>query len=193
MKHLKMLGLAAIAAMGLMAFVGAGTASATTLFTDSAKTVKYLKGTTFHWTLVPGTSWILTAPTGTVVTTCTSATIHGTTENETGATITSKISSLTWGGCAQTTHTIANGSLSINSAGEVTGVGTQVTSAIFGTSCTYGTGTGTKLGTLTGGAPAKLKVNATVSRIAGGFLCPASGDWEGEFVVTAPHATFVGA
>lgn len=53
MKHLKMLGLAAIATLGLMAFVGAGTASASTaLSTDSAGTISTRKARPLH-----GVSW----------------------------------------------------------------------------------------------------------------------------------------
>lgn len=54
MNHLKILGFAAVTALGLMAFIGTGTASATTLSTDAAGTAKYPVGTTFHATLKAG-------------------------------------------------------------------------------------------------------------------------------------------
>ena len=82
MKHLKMLGLAAIAALGLMAFVGAGSASATTLFTDKAHTIVYKKGTTIHTTLQPGTSARLGETSGGTIATCLKSTTHGVTENK---------------------------------------------------------------------------------------------------------------
>jgi hypothetical protein len=69
MKHLKMLSLAAIAALGLMAFLGAGTASAD-LYTDSRKTVKYKTGTTFFASLATGGSSILKSG-SIVIATCT--------------------------------------------------------------------------------------------------------------------------
>ncbi|MDQ3726102.1 MAG: hypothetical protein M3335_09510 [Actinomycetota bacterium] len=196
MKYLKMLGLAAIAALGLLAFVGAGTASATTLFTDSAKTIKYPKGTTIHGSLVSGTSARLTSG-GTEIATCTQTTLQLSTASETGTTINGNVSSWTLGGCNQTTHAVALGAGDIEytsgSSGKVIGTGNQVTMGIFGTSCTYGTGAGTVLGTLTGGSAPVLKVNTTIPRVAGGFLCPSSGVWEAEYVITTPHALYVGA
>ncbi len=199
MKYLKMLGLAAIAAMGLMAFVGAGTASATTLFTDSAKTIKYPAGTTIHATLVPGTSAELKSG-STVIATCTGSTVHGRTSNETGTYVSGNIEALNWESCSQTTHTIAKGSLHIDyitgsepTSGTVIGTGNSVTLGIFGTSCTYGTGAGVTLGTLTSGETPVMHINATIPRTAGGFLCPSTGIWKAEYHVTAPHAVYVGA
>jgi hypothetical protein len=192
MKHLKMLGLAAIAALGLLAFVGAGTASATTLFKDAAKTEAYGAGTEIKSTLAPGTSALLKSGSVTIAT-CTESSVAGTTANATGVTVGGEITSLTWGGCSQTTHTLANGSLSIDSEGNVTGKGNSVTLGVFGTSCVYGTGEGVKLGTLTGGSPAVLKINAQIPRIAGGFLCPSPGTWTAEYIVTSPSPLYVGA
>jgi hypothetical protein len=196
MKYRKMSGLAAATALGLLAFVGPGTASATTLFTDEAKTIVYPTGTTLHLTHGPGTSWRNTSN-GNTVGTCTESTIHGTTSNETGTWIVVPISSWIFGGCSQTTHTVSKGSLEImwtsGTSGEVIGKGTSVTTSMFGTSCTYGTGTGTKLGSIIGGSEPVLTVNSAVSKIAGGFLCPGTVDWEGTFYLTVPHALYVGA
>ncbi len=207
MKYLKMLGLAAIAAMGLMAFVGASTASATTLFTDEAKKVPYGVGTTIHATLVPGTSAALKSG-STTIATCTESTVHGVVTVATGSVVSGHLSTektkgseeptgLHWGGCSQTTHTISTGTLDIEytsgTSGKVTGTGNSVTLGIFGTSCTYGTGAGVTLGTITGGTAPVLKINANIPRTAGGFLCPSTGTWEAEYVVTSPHALYVGA
>jgi hypothetical protein len=196
MKYLKMLGLAAIAAMGLMAFVGAGTASATTLFTNSNNTSPYPAGTTIHATLEPGTSAILESG-STIIATCTSSTVHGDTTNETGTWIDGPITSLKFEECSQTTHVLATGSLEImdtgGNTGEVWGKGNSVTLGVFGTSCTYGTGEGVKLGTITGGQEPTLKIDATIPRTAGGFLCPSTGTWTASYLVTSPHAVYVGA
>jgi hypothetical protein len=189
MKYLKMFGLAAIAAMGLMAFVGASTASAD-LYTDKAKTIKYKTGTTISATLATGKSASLKSG-ETTIATCTGGTVHGKTTNETG-TVSGTIESLTWSGCSQTTHTVAKGTLSISTAGVVTGKGNSVTLGVFGTSCTYGTGEGTTLGTLVSGETPVLKINANIPRTSGGFLCPATGTWEAEYIVTTPHALYVG-
>jgi len=194
MKYLKMLGLAAVAAMALMAF-GAGTASATKLCTDSACTTVYAAGTEIKSELVAGTSAALTSG-GSTIATCTSSGVAGTTSNKEGATVSGNISSLTWGGCSQTTHTVANGSLEIawtsGSNGTVTGKNSQVTVQIFGVSCTYGTGEGTHLGSITGGTSPILKITTTVAKTAGGFLCPSTAGWDAEYVLTSPHALYVG-
>jgi hypothetical protein len=196
MKHLKMLGLAAIAALGLMAFVGASSASATTLFTNSNLTNPYAAGTTV--TLSTIRSSIFTGSGGETTMTCTGSSIKGSTSNETGTTISLSISSLTWFGCSTTTDTVANGSLSIEktgtSEGKVAGSGSQWTYTVFGVSCTYGTGTGTTLGTLTGGEVPKLVINgASLTKTAGGFLCPTTTGWDAEYTFTEPHALYIGA
>jgi hypothetical protein len=196
MEHLKMLGLAVIAALGLLALVGVGTASATRLCTDSACNTVYPTGTSFHATLVPETS--STGKSGSVtISTCTESTASGNTQNETGASIVISGVNIQTGSCSQTTHTLAAGSLSIMrtglNTGEVIAKGNAVTQGIFGTSCTYGTGEGVKLGTFTGGSPAVMKINALLPRIAGGFLCPSPATWTAEYVVTSPHALYVGA
>jgi hypothetical protein len=195
MRHLKILSLAAITC-GVLACIGASAASATTLFTDSAKTVKYTSGSAFHATLVPETSSRVTAG-GTEIATCSKSTFGGSTSVETHATITIKVSKNSTEGCSQTTHTVALGELDIEytsgSSAKVTGTGNSVTAGIFGISCTYGTGAGTVLGTLSSGSVPILKINATITRIAGGFLCASNGTWEAEYVVTDPHALYVGA
>jgi hypothetical protein len=197
MKYVKMLGLAAVAAMALMAF-GAGTASATTLFTDQAKTIKYPKGTTLHSTLAAGNSATLTSG-GSTIATCTISTVHATQDNETGATVTGTVTKIVWEGCSQTTHTISTGKLHIShiaggaTNGTVTSSGANVTVQIFGVSCTYGTGEGTHLGTLVGGASPHLTIATTVTKTAGGFLCPNTAGWDATYVVTTPHAAWVGA
>jgi len=187
MKYLKTLGLAAIAAMALMAFVGAGTASATTL-NNGTETLK--TGSAIASSLITGTSADLKDTTGATIATCTGSSVSGKTTNETGEKVNGNIESLTWTGCSQTTDTLANGTLSIKrtgeNEGEVSGAGSKVTLGIFGVSCVYGTGEGTKLGTAKGGTPAVLKVNAVIPKIEGGILCPSTGVWKAEYEVTTP-------
>jgi hypothetical protein len=199
MKYLKMLGLAAFAAMALMAF-GAGSASATKLCTDSACTTVYPAGTEIHSSLVAGTTARLTSG-STTVDTCTASTIKGKTSNESGATVSGNIETLSWGetntACSVTTDTVKNGKLEIKwtsgTSGEVIGKESEVTTNTFGTSCTFGTGTGTVLGTITGGTAPKITISTTVQKTAGNFLCPNSAGWDAEYVVTSPHALFVGS
>jgi hypothetical protein len=196
MKNLKSLGLAMLAATAVMA-TSANTASATTLFTDSAKTIAFPAGETFHATLKPGTSAKLTNTSHETLATCGGSTVHGTTSSKSGAAIAIAIGTLTWEGCSQTTHTVAKGSLDVaftsGTSGSVTGTANQVTVSIFGVTCTYGTGEGTKLGSLTGGSEPIIAINAVVLKTAGPFLCPSSGYWDAEYIVTSPHALFVGA
>jgi hypothetical protein len=205
MKHLKMLGLAAIAALGLMAFVGAGTASATTLSTDAAGNTHYGPGTVIHSTLKPGTSALLKDTSGGTIATCTESTTKGKLEDPvvetngvkfvSGTWVTGALETLTWGGCSQTTDTLANGSLEImwtsGNSGEVRSKGSKVTLGVFGVSCVYGTGEGTVLGTITGGTAPELAINAKLAKVEGGFLCPSSGVWTANYIVTEPHALFV--
>jgi hypothetical protein len=220
MKYLKMLGLAAVAAMALMAFFGASSASATVLckttLTSGCQAAgwAYPAGTTLHATLDPETSADLSVG-GTTIATCTESTVHGTTSNagsssETvfGALTTTKIAGdphpeeptgLHWDGCSNTTKTIKAGELEIHSIagsdnGTLTGKGNEVTVALSGVSCTYGTGAGLDLGTVTDTTPhATIDIDATVQRTAGGFLCPATARWQAKYVITTPTNIYVSA
>lgn len=206
MKGLKVLIIAAIAATGLMAFLGVGMASATALCTttttpdcvgDGFEEDKYGQGTILDFSATGG-SMKGTDSNGQVISTCTVGTIKLFTGNpgSTTETVSGNIQQLTWSGCNQTTDTVANGSFEIHwiegtHNGTVTGKNSQWTTQIFGVSCTYGTGTGTHLGTLTGGAAPELSISTTIVKTAGGFLCPSTAGWDAEYVLTEPHALFV--
>jgi hypothetical protein len=195
MKHLKMFGLAAVAAVGLIAFVGSGIASATITYTDKAHTVKYPKGTKLTYSLKAGMSVFLKNTSGETFFTCIGSEIAATTEQESALSIESPINSMTWSGCSNTLHTVSNGKLSTTwssgTNGEVTGSGSSWTYSMFGTSCTYGTGAGTKLGTITSGESPELAVNAVIPKVAGGFLCPSDAVWQGTWILTSPHAVYI--
>lgn len=198
MKHLKMLGLGVIAAMGLMALVGAGAASATTLFTDSNLMTPYASGTSFHLTLSSGSSSLFTGGSGEALITCSVSTIKGKTSNETGTTVSGSIAALTWGSCSTTLDTIKTGSLSIEEIstdeGRIVGRNSEWTYDIFGVSCTYGTGIGTTLGTITGGEAPKFSIKSvSLTKTAGGFLCPTTAGWDAEYTFTEPHELHIGA
>jgi hypothetical protein len=197
MKYMKMLGLAAIAAAALMAFVGASTASATVLCKTNASPCPehYPSGTTVEATLKSGTSALLEA--GFANITCTSSTVTGKTSNTGGAneTVKGAISTLSFSNCNATVTTIKNGELEIHATGKgngsLVGKGSEVTVAIGSTSCVYGTSTGTTLGTLTGGTPATMNVKASLTRISGGFLCASPATWTATYTVTKPTTLFV--
>jgi hypothetical protein len=205
MKVLKMLGLTAMAAAALMAFLGAGTASATVI----CKTVPtagvcpegwdYPAGTKGKASLRASTSALLETTSGAEIATCTGSTVEGTSENTGGATSTVKstLTTLTWEGCNQTTDTINPGTGELHwipgtNNGTLVTFGTIVTMGLFGVSCSYGTGEGTTMGTTVGGNPGRLMVNAVVPRVAGNtLLCPPSARFTAEYVATEPTAAWV--
>jgi len=185
MKYLKMLGLAAVAAMALMA--SAGGASATTLEVGGAAQNNEV---TIEATIAAGTSAILKDEFGTTTDTCTASTVKGTTEGSfTGATVGGKVGTLSFGSCSHTTHVIKPGSLAVawtsGTNGTVTSKEAEVTvdSTVFGASAVCKTGAGTDVGTLTGvsSGNATMHISATVNC---GFL--GNAKWTGTYTVTSP-------
>ncbi|MGN6816857.1 MAG: hypothetical protein ACTHK3_12370 [Solirubrobacterales bacterium] len=199
MKCLKALGLAAIAAVALMAFLGAGSASASVLCTTTTTPC----GTGWHVNSLVATatgSISQHSTGGALEATCTGS--SSTDESiGTGSSTTTSVrkvrrENLTWSGCNQTTETLEGGETEIHQIagthnGTVTSKGFKVTVVIAGVSCTFGAGTGIHLGTLTGGAPAILHMHAIVLKEFGSFLCPADSVWDGTYQVTNHAATFV--
>lgn len=219
MKYLKIFGLAAIAAMALMAFVGAGSASATVLceitpteegLPNEGECPEEFAVDEIEASLT-GTA-ILETTSGsppTVLDTCTVGRVksHTTTKGSTTETATGPIDELFWGevtkGCTKTTDTLANesepkfGELEIHSIGDthngtVTAKNAKVTvNTIFG-SCVYGTGAELDLGILKGGSPATLEINTTVKKQPGGnAACPAETRWTANYAVTGPGSLWV--
>jgi hypothetical protein len=183
MKHIKMLGLAVMAAAAFMAFTGSA----------SAQTLTSPAGTEYTGTIEATASGSLLLKAGFANITCTSSTVAGkvTTNNNTHAA--GAISTLTYSNCGSATvDTLKTGELTIQkSTGAVSGSGSEVTVAVFGTSCVYGTKTGTALGTLTGGTPAKMTINANLPLISGGFGCANPANWSGSYTVTNPKTLLV--
>jgi hypothetical protein len=201
MKYLKMLGLAAVAAMALTAFLGASSASATVLCTTTPPTGTPC-GTGWHvdeldLSIPAGGSVELSSTGGAFEATCTVATTK-VTKDVTGSSTTTAAGivekgELTWGpvgnGCTNTTDTVHGGTLEIHwisgtDNGTVTAKEFEVTVVLAGVSCTFGVGAGQSIGDLTGGAPAVMHVNTVVNKTAGSFLCPADSKWVGTYVVT---------
>jgi hypothetical protein len=195
MKYIKMLGLAAVAAAALMAFVGAGTASATELTCDG---VKCPIGTTMH--AVSEGLVTLDAPFGNV--TC-NGTVHGvvTKNGEAGKPAEGQLSEvppttgLTWTNCGNdTVHTIKAGTLSINGTNnEVKSTGARVTVVHLGVHCIFETNN-TKIGTVTKeGTEATLTINATIPRVGGGggIFCGESAPWTGGYTIKNPHSLVI--
>jgi hypothetical protein len=208
MKYVKILGLAAVAAMALMAFLGASSASATVLCTTPNETegctMPYPAGTEIHASLKAGTSAELTDTSGEILEdTCTASTVKGTTGNggSSSTTVSGTTSVLTFGVAGTTpcknTTTVLNGVgnleihwISGTDNGTLTASGFEVT-VNAGISCIYGASTGIDLGKVTGGAPATMDVEAVVKKVGGSFLCPSDALWNATYVVTSPHALYV--
>jgi hypothetical protein len=191
MKYIKMLGLAAVAAMALMAF--AGTASATDLTSPA--------GTVYEGEIVATAESSLTLQAGFSTVTCTESTVAGT-PNSFGATVSGPITTLDFSNCPETTVTPEKnaegnyGTLSIavdkkGPNGNLSGSGSRVKIVKSGVTCYYET-SNTPLGTLTGssttGKTATMDINATLKRGTGSsFFCASEALWSGSYVVTTPH------
>ena len=214
MKYLKILGLAAVAAMALTAFMGAGTASATQLYkyTTPSANDKLGVGTTILSSLESGTSALLKDTGGLANDTCTASEVHGTITKDTSSSPAvnpqGAITTLSFTGCSHTTNVLANGSLEIkNIAGTTNGTviskeaRVTIKSTVFGISCTANTGAGTTIGTLTGAKKTEAEAKeeeetekvptlhrATMDISAIISLENGCGDstWTGSYVVTSP-------
>jgi hypothetical protein len=201
MKYVKMLGLAAIAAAALMAFVGAGSASAAELTCPPGTTCPV--GTTFH--AVSGTEAVpkkavLDAPFGNIE--CNS-TVHGHVTSS-NPTIAIEITSLIFNNCgSDTVTTLATGTLGITNIagtkdGTVTSTGAKVTVEHIGTHCIFETSS-TDIGRLTGttstGGTPVFDISATIPRVGGrsGAFCGSSAPWTGSYSIDAPMSGDVDA
>jgi hypothetical protein len=67
----------------------------------------------------------------------------------------------------------------------------DVTLTLFGVSCSYGAGSGTKSGTLNTGTRANVTVNSVINKTAGSFLCPSTVKYFGSYTVTHHSQLFV--
>ena len=203
MKYLKMLALAAVAAMALTAFLGAGSASATVLcktqMTEGCHAAgwAYPKGTLIDASLEAGTTLRLKDTAGNTLVTCTASTVKGETTNTGSSTETPDgiVSVLTFAPCDSTVHTIKTGILEVHwipgtDNGTLTSKEAEVTVTIFGVSCGYSTGNGTDVGIATGGSMGTGDFNAIVKKSNGGFLCPETAVWEGAYTITEPAGAF---
>lgn len=198
MKDLKMFGLAAVATAALMAFIGAGTASARICSTGTIPcTSAWATNTIMEFSLKSGGSAKLTDTSGNTLDTCISSNIGGfLTSNPSGGTPASMgSSSLSLLGCTVTTHTIVPGGLKFFSGSGGSGAvradsRSEVTVNVF-SSCNYGVSIETALGTISEGAGTSsvLKINAVTKKLAGGFLCPETTKWMAEYVLTSPWST----
>jgi len=197
MKYVKMLALAAVAAGALMAFIGAGTASASVFCSTATNPcTSRWPNTTVDFSLASGTSAEFREDPGETLNTCKASTVKGTLITGSSTATTKgpvEKANLTWGSCTFPTTSLKGATLEFHALASgnatVTGSGYEVTiqTFLFG-SCVYGTGEGKDLGTLTEGNPATFHVDATVNKISG--FCPGtSATWLATYTLTEPSAT----
>jgi hypothetical protein len=200
MKHLKMLGLAAVAATALMAFAGASSASATVLCKTNTNpcSSKWAVGTELEFSLKKGTSATWKGTNGETLKTCTGAKLRAEITNAGSATETvkAKVVEDSWTSCTVPTLTLQLGELEIHSItgstnGTLTLKGAEFTTQdpLFG-DCRYGTAAGgTDLGTLTssGTGASVIDVLSTLSPV--GLNCCPEVVWNEEFTLTKPQET----
>jgi hypothetical protein len=184
MKHLKILSFAAVAAAALMAFVGAGTASATTLTGVGGAVLG--TGSTIH----ANNEGTVTLTTEFKNIECKKSTISGKTTNETGTTVNINVEAWTFEECNCTVSVLKKGTLSIASGGAVTSSGAEFTatcSTIFGNvHCFYQT-SATDLGVLVGGTTAKWEINnKEIPRRSTNTLCDPTGDMDATYKIDNP-------
>jgi hypothetical protein len=183
MKYVKMLGLLAVAAAALMAFVG--TASATTI-TSSAGATPTIEAESTNGKLH-----------GAFITVeCSKSTVKGAVEQH-GAGVTAKgnISNLTFTGCNYATTVIKAGSLEVHGTsttgnGTLTSTGAEIKIHTSVGECIFTT-SATDIGTLTGSNVTKGNAvldiaSSSIPRTGGSFFCGSSGTWTGTYTVTAP-------
>jgi hypothetical protein len=201
MKYLKILGLAAIAALALTAVAGAGTASAAKLCKNVTCTEHYPSGTVLSSKLKTGTNALLTSSFGTV--TCKKSTVGGkTTSTEAHG----EITSFTFTECTDpfgSPCTVKAVNLSYTAKGAATGSGngTLTVSPKAGggnpgahvecgsfMNCTFTVSSITLA--VTGGAPATITANKEPLLREGGF-CPSEAFWDATYEVTAPSPLFI--
>ncbi|HEU4738266.1 MAG TPA: hypothetical protein VFS54_04185 [Solirubrobacterales bacterium] len=184
MKHIKTLGLLAFVAAVTMALAASASADRVTTTTsggttDETPTIHMVNEST-HVSIV-----------NTAVNISCTATLEGTvTSHEAGKPASVHVTVLPINGCTNSWHvtTISGGSISFESSnGEVISSGLRIQVTRLGTTCVFET-TATKIGTITGGSPATLHIEAALALAKESSpLCGSSpAKWEGSLVTTEP-------
>jgi hypothetical protein len=207
MKYAKMLALAAVVAGAFMAFIGAGTASATVLCSTTIETCptaqKWPANTALDFSLTKETSADLTETSGSSIVTCKESTVKGKITN-TGSsteTVSGPVEELTFKNCNLPVTVLRRGSLEVHSIagtsnGTVTAVSTEagkpafevtVNTVFFG-SCIFRVENGTDLGTIEEGNPAMFTAKAAAVK-SSGVVCPETSFWSATYTLTTPSGT----
>jgi hypothetical protein len=204
MKHIKIMGLAIVAALAVMAMAGAASASAATTVcstnTAPCTGTTYGSGTKIASQLKAGADATLTTNIGNV--TCLKSTVAGSLTNSEGH---GEISSLTFTECslgstpctvksvntpytAQATATSGgNGTLTVNAKSGGGNPGASVECG-FLINCTFSS-TDLVLDVQGGTTPLIKAISEPLSR-SGGF-CPETSNWDAEYEITTPKPLFL--
>jgi hypothetical protein len=192
MKYVKILGLLAVAAAAMMSF--AASASADYVTTTTGGETPALNTETIHAVNEAGTEVILENDISEIK--CQTTTAQGKVETHTGGAsgtaAAGNLTALTFTNCTDSWHvtTTAFGSLSVDWTkghnGDVFSNGTKVSATRFFVPCNYET-KNTTIGTVTGGNPATLHIEANIPLAAGSSeLCgEGAAKWEGAYVTTS--------
>lgn len=220
MKYLKTFGLAAVAAMALMALAGAGTASAAggVLCEEEAEEpckTKWAVNTHMTFSLKANTKTRFTTELGATLVECSESKLTGKVLSAGTAAEKARLEIkkewLTFGKCGADQKgpapvTVTSGELEFEWRNEALTKGTVfaknivVTGLIGGIDCHYTMGTGTDLGLYTPGAGGKdgiFAVNATIIREnsaahpSSTLFCPAKVIWDAEYTLTTDTELFI--
>jgi hypothetical protein len=201
MKYLKMLGLAAVAAVVLMALAGAGSASATVLChkAETPCSQKWSLGTETEFIIKPETKAKWFSGINTLME-CSSGDLKGkiTNAGNSSETVKMGINTFQWSSCTVGNSTLENGELEVHSiTGSTNGTMTlkgftnRIESTQYGT-CVYTSGaTGMDLGTLVASktGQAIIDIEVVLTKKEGSVLCPSTIEWWEEWTQTAPKET----
>jgi hypothetical protein len=194
MNHLKMLALAGMTAVLVLAAAGAASATEVTSPAGTKLGVKTV--------IKAGLSGqaIFHPPFGSI--TCNKASGEGEITSAGGTTETVKgiLFIGNFSECNATITVLSTGTAEVhteksgssNGNGTMTSSGAQVTVQFVGTHCIYGT-SNTDFGNVIGGTPAIVKVNGIIPRTGGtsGIFCGSTAQLTAELVVTTPGTLFV--
>jgi hypothetical protein len=193
MKYLKMLGIAAAAAMVFTAFA-ASTSSATTLEVGG---VTQNSAVTLEMSLATGTSTTLSSTDGSIANTCTTSAMHGTTSTFTGSVVTAPLKTLTFANCTRPVTVHKAGTIEVSQIANSTNGTAYWDDAEVTFSTPFGTlnckpSPTTHIGTITGSAVIGKGIMHGSGVLNCGFLLP-SATWKGTYTVTSPSALGVSA
>jgi hypothetical protein len=205
MKHLKLIGLAAVAAMAVIGFGGAGTASATVLCkaTESpCSESNLIKNSSLIHADLEGRS-VSEFTFSYIFESCTGGTLTAGLSSQGGAASTVIVgtapSSWTWSGCeAGGVTATESGEIEIHhnagtDNGTLTAKGFGFKFATLNSECIYVPSSLSELGVLTGGVFPTIEINTVLVKSKGSLSCYQDFFWRATYKITSPAPLYVGA